>query len=103
MLMFMGLSISFSTLQDTSKTQNRLSLKVWQSPKKGKIFLAIISLAMLAFFGMGLAGYLIIQDLRIKEISSGMIILAIGMVGQLKAATEMFENHRSDKNPLSDQ
>jgi hypothetical protein len=29
MLVFMGLGISFSTLQDTTKTQNKLSLKIY--------------------------------------------------------------------------
>lgn len=103
LLIFMGLSISFSTLQDTQKTQNKLSLKVWQSPRKGKLFLALICLSMLVCFAIGLVGYLMTEDHMIKEISSGLIILGIGMVGLLKAATEMFENHRRDKRALSDQ
>ena len=37
MLVFMGLSVSFSTLQDTRKTQNTVSRKIWQDPIKGKI------------------------------------------------------------------
>lgn len=38
-LIWMGLGISFSTLQDTTKTQNKLSLKVWQNPKYAKAFI----------------------------------------------------------------
>ena len=41
-LIFMGLGISFSSLQDTSKTQNELSKKIWQNPRKGKIAIIII-------------------------------------------------------------
>ena len=33
-LIFMGLGISFSSLQDTSKTQNKFSKKIWENPKK---------------------------------------------------------------------
>lgn len=32
-LIFMGLGISFSSLQDTTKAQNKLSLNIWQNPK----------------------------------------------------------------------
>ena len=41
-LIFMGLSVSFSSLQDTSKTQNKVSKKIWQDPKKGKIMIVLI-------------------------------------------------------------
>ena len=43
-LMLMGISISFSTLQDTTKTQNKMSKRIWQSARKGKIAIAVFSL-----------------------------------------------------------
>lgn len=43
MLIFLGIGISFSTLQDTTKTQNNFSKKVWQSPRKGKAFSSVHS------------------------------------------------------------
>ena len=33
LFIFIVLGISFSTLQDTSKTQNKFSLKIWQNLK----------------------------------------------------------------------
>lgn len=39
MLVWMGLGISFSTLQDTTKTQNDFSRKIWEDPKKGSVCL----------------------------------------------------------------
>ena len=33
-----------------------------------------------------------------REVSMGLIVLAIGLMGILKSASEMFENHRLDKN-----
>lgn len=67
-LIFYGLAISLSTLQDTTKSQNKLSLKIWQSPRYARIFL--------------------------NEISFGIISLGIGFVGVLKSGIEMAEHHQ---------
>ncbi|MEM9983313.1 MAG: hypothetical protein AAF734_12515, partial [Bacteroidota bacterium] len=80
-LIFMGLGISFSTLQDTTKVQNKLSKKIWEHPKRGKI--AIIALAVMAFVFIiyGLVGYLSVGNTKLKEVSIGIIVLGIGFIG----------------------
>ena len=98
LLIFMGLGVSFSSLQDTAKTQNKFSEKIWKNPTKGKIMIAFISLMILSFLTFGLIGYYITKGGVLKEISIGIIVLGLGMFGLLKAAIEMFENHRIDKN-----
>jgi len=97
-LVFIGISLSISTLQDTSKTQNKLSKKVWESPKKGKLVLIIMASMAAIFLIIGVIGYIYINENTLKEISFGLIVLAIGLIGVLKSAIEMFENHRKDKN-----
>lgn len=101
-LVFMGLGFSFSSLQDTSKTQNKLSQKIWQSPKKGKVFIGIFCVMILFTLLYGLFGYLIAPEGVLKELSIGFIILGLGMFGMLKAMVEMFENHRLDKNKITE-
>lgn len=96
-LIFMGLAISFSTLQDTQKTQNKISKKVWENPRKGKIFLVIMGLTALFFILSGMYGIFISENGIFKEVSFGMFVFGIGFIGMLKAAMEMFENHRLDK------
>ncbi|WP_258098204.1 hypothetical protein [Marinoscillum pacificum] len=96
-LVFMGIGLSFSTLQDTTTTQNKFSKKIWQSPRKGKLFLLSIGICMSIMLTIGLVG-LLSKDTILSEISLGLIVLAIGILGVLKAAIEMFENHRLDKN-----
>jgi hypothetical protein len=96
--MFMGLGISFSSLQDTTKTQNKFSLKIWESPKKGKIAIILMSLMIILFLTCGLIGYVFAEQGGLKEMSVGAIVLSLGMFGFLKAAVEMFENHRKDIN-----
>lgn len=97
-LIFMGLAVSFSSLQDTSKTQNKLSKKIWEDPLKGKIMIILISCLIFLFLIAGLIGYFKTTDGILNEVSVGIIILGLGMFGFLKAMIEMFENHRKDKN-----
>jgi len=97
-LIFMGLGISFSSLQDTTKTQNKVSKKIWQDPRKGKIVIVLMSSMTLFFLIFGLIGYYIAGIGILKDLSMGIIVFGLGMFGFLKAAIEMFENHRKDKN-----
>ena len=96
-LVFIGLGISFSTLQDTTKTQNKMSLRIWQDPAKAKKFLALFSFMTLAAMVFGLVGLFAAPDRVLSDISLGLVVLSIGMLGMLKSMLEMFENHRIDK------
>lgn len=98
LLVFMGLSISFSTLQDTTKTQNEVSKRVWEDPKKGRMFIITLAIATFLVMFLGLIEYVNVTDTQLKELSFGFIVLGISLMGLLKAAIEMFENHRLDKN-----
>ena len=96
-LIFLGIQVGFSTLQDTTKTQNKVSRKVWESPKKGKIMIYTIAFLVLLFLVFGLFGYFSSEQNIHKQISFGLIVLGIGILGMLKSAIEMFEHHRQDK------
>ena len=99
-LTLFGIALSFSTLQDTTKTQNKLSLRIWQNPKLGsRVLLAMVVFAFI-LFGAGLAGMFKSTNDAHKQLSIGLIVFGIGWMGLIKAAKEMFENHRLDKNPL---
>ena len=97
-LIFLGLGISFSTLQDTSKMQNKLSKKVWENPKMGKRFIILTCCLIGLFLSYGIFGYFITENAQLKEVSFGAIVFAIGLIGLLKTMLEVFENHRKDKN-----
>lgn len=98
-LIFAGIAISIATLQDTTKTQNKFSKRIWENPVKGKFTLIVMSLTVLFLLIVGLAGMFSAQDSIHEEISFGLIVFAIGFMGLLKSGVEMFENHRLDKNP----
>ncbi|WP_318640245.1 hypothetical protein [Flavobacterium ardleyense] len=96
-LLFMGIAISLSTLQDTTKMQNEMSRKIWEDPKKGKRML--IALALLAFgcIAIGIFGASVSTNKALKELSYGIIVLGIGLIGMLNTAMDLFDNHRLDK------
>lgn len=98
-LVFMGLGISFSTLQDTTTTQNDFSKRIWEDPMKGRRFIIASAVATFIFIAIGIIGLFSPLGSIIKQISIGLIALGIGLIGMLKTMIEMFENHRLDKNP----
>ena len=95
-LVFLGLGISFSTLQDTTKTQNNFSLRIYQSRTKSKIFFGLIGFTILLFISMGLYAMLTTERTKLKELAFGMIVLGMGIIGMLKAAMEMGEYHLAE-------
>jgi len=97
MLLFMGIGVSFSTLQDTQKTQNDVSKRIWENPTKGKVFLIFMGLFTILLLVGGLIGFFLAESSVLNELSLGLIVMGIGFLGLLKAAAEMFENHRLDK------
>lgn len=92
-LVFMGLGVTFSTLQDTTKTQNKISKRVWENPRYSRIFLILLIFHIIVFIGMGLVGMFLTEIQALQELSFGFLIFSIGLLGVLKAAVEMAENH----------
>ncbi len=92
-LIFLGLALSFASLQDPAKTSLRYEKKVWRNPKKAKIIFIFTIFTMLIFFISGALGFIVKENV-IKEFSYGSIILAIGLLGYLKLQIDIFENHK---------
>jgi len=95
-LLFLGIAISFSTLQDFTKTQNKLSKKIWESRRKGKVFLGIIIGMILFCLIFGIIGLYSSNNRILQEVALGLIVMGIGCIGMLKVAIEMYEHHRKD-------
>lgn len=98
-LILLGVALSFSTLQDTTKTQNKVSKKIWQNPRAGKAFLLVLALSTFSMIFSGIVFIMLPIQSALKDVAVGITVLGIGLLGVLKAGVEMFENHRLDKNP----
>ena len=99
-LIFAGLGISMSTLQDTTKMQNKFSQRVWENPTTGKIALVLMGTLALIVILAGMTGLYSSATDSARELSIGSVVFGIGLVGMLKTGIEMFENHRTDRERL---
>ena len=97
-LLYAGIGIGLSSLQDPTRTQNEISRKVWQDPRKGRAMLWAMAVPTLLMLVVGLAGSYRPENDIIQQVSMGLFSMGLGMIGLLKTAIEMFEHHRLDKN-----
>ena len=100
-LLYAGIGIGLSSLQDPTRTQNALSKRVWQDPRKGRWMLVLLSFYTVTPMVAGLFGAYLADTTVVNQLSLGLVAFGLGMVGLLKTAIEMREHHRVDKPPAS--
>ncbi len=92
-LVFIGLGTSLSTLQDTTKVQNKFSQRIYDNPRKTKFFLWIMMIQAVIYITLGLIG--LFGSIKfLQELSFGLIALGVGFIGMLKSAIEMADYQR---------
>lgn len=62
--------------------------------QKGRIALILMIILTLSLIVFGLFGTFSSEDSRLKEISTGYLMLGLGLVGALKTTIEMREHHK---------
>jgi hypothetical protein len=100
-LLYAGVGIGLSSLQDPTRTQNEMSRRVWQDPRKGRWMLALLAFYALGTMAGGLAGAYLADSTVVNQLSLGLVAFGLGMVGLLKTAIEMREHHRLDRQAAS--
>lgn len=98
-LLYAGVAVGMSSLQDPSKTQNEMSRRVWQNPSKGRLLLGLLTVQTLLPITLGLAGTLLAESAALAQLALGLVAFGLGMIGLLKTAIEMREHHRLDRHP----
>lgn len=98
-LLYAGIGIGLSSLQDPTRTQNTMSLRVWQDPRKGRWMLGLLAFYALGAMAVGLIGAYRAETTLVNQLSLGLVAFGLGMVGLLKTAIEMREHHRLDRTP----
>ena len=99
-LLYAGVGIGLSSLQDPARTQNELSRKVWRDPRRGRWMLILLAAYALGAMLVGLIGAYRADDTLVNQLSLGLVAFGLGMVGLLKTAIEMREHHRLDRQPI---
>ena len=100
-LLYAGIGIGLSSLQDPTTTQNEISRRVWQDPRKGRWMLILLSTYTLGAMVIGLVGAYMADTTVVNQLSLGLVAFGLGLVGLLKTAIEMREHHRLDKQPTT--
>ena len=100
-LVVLGLAVSFSSLQDANKPQHKLAKWVFGNPKRSRVFIIFMITTALALLSMGSFGFFIINEGPIHQLSLGLIVLSIGYLGLIKAATEMAEKQNKNEDQPS--
>lgn len=95
-LVFLGLGISFSTLQDTRKVQNNFSKRIYKNPKYTRIFIIIMVSQVIVYCSLGLIAFFMHKKSAFSELAFGLISIGIGMIGLLKTAVEMAEYQQGE-------
>ena len=98
-LLYAGIGIGLSSLQDPTRTQNDVSRRVWQDPRKGRWMLMLLATYALGAMALGLIGAYLADNTVVNQLSLGLVAFGLGMVGLLKTAIEMREHHRMDREP----
>lgn len=98
-LLYAGIGIGLSSLQDPSRTQNEVSRRVWQDPRKSRWMLVLLGAYALGAMVIGLMGAYMADSTVVNQLSLGLMAFGLGMVGLLKTAIEMREHHRLDQQP----
>ena len=99
-LLYAGVGVGLSSLQDPAKTQNQMSKRVWEDPRKGLLMLWLLSAQALLPILLGLLGTALAPTTALSQLALGMVAFGLGMIGLLKTAMEMREHHRLDKRLL---
>jgi len=93
-LVFMGLAITFSTLQDTKKTQNKMSEKIWKNKKYATWFIVYFLLIIFVLIALALF-WQFGDNAALQGLSWGVLSIAMGLVGVVKGGLEMAEYQQS--------
>ncbi len=90
-LIFVGLGISLATLQDPSKSQNKIFKYLKDRPKEAPSIIILMASITLFIMVIGLLGFFSVQNGALHELYFGFFLLGVGLIGFLKSAVEILE------------
>lgn len=102
-LLYAGVGIGMSSLQDPTRTQNTVWRKVWEDPCKGGWMPGVLAMQALLSIALGLLGTVLAGSTVPAQLSLGLVAFGLGMIGLLKTAMEMRGHHRLDKRAATDE
>lgn len=94
-LLFMGIALSFASLADITK-RTKIMNKVFGKQKNAKLWIIYMSILVLFIFGMATFMMFLATDESLKDLSIGIFILGIGVIGLLRMNLEIIKTYQPE-------
>lgn len=94
-LLFFGIAFSFTSLADISK-RTKLGDKVFGKPKNAKRWLIYICSLIFITFALAIYTMFFPADEMLKELSIGLFVFGIGIIGLLRMNLEVIKTYQSE-------
>jgi MFS family permease len=90
-MVFVGLGISLATLQDPSRSQNKVFRYISEHPGHGKRMIALMAVITLFIMIFGLIGFFQEKNQTLNELYFGFFLLGVGLIGFIKGAVDVMD------------
>jgi len=97
-LVLTGIGLAFSSLKEPSRTHNFISKRIWKNEIAGIFVIILISILIIGLIILGLSTMFFSKTYRSEAIAVGMIVLGIGLIGNLKYTVERLKNKHPQQN-----
>ena len=94
-LLFLGIGLSFTSLADIRK-RTKIGDKIFGKPKNAKRWIVYMCILVLAIFGLGIFTQFFTEKKDLNDLSIGVFVLGIGVVGLLRMNLEIIKTYQVD-------
>ena len=96
-LLFIGIALSFTSLSDTRR-KTKISDKVFGKEKRAKRWLIFICCLIVTIFSLAIFCKFFINDEKFENLSIGIFVFGIGLVGLLRMNIEIIKTYHNNWN-----
>jgi len=100
-LLFMGIAMSFASLADIRK-RTKLGDRIYGKVKNAKRWVIYVISVVILLFGIAIFLHFISSNEEIKQLSTGVFVLGIGMVGMLRMNLEIIKSYQQNPAKIAD-
>ncbi|GAA4277837.1 hypothetical protein [Aquimarina mytili] len=94
-LLFLGIGLSFTSLADIKK-RTKLGDRIFGKPKNAKRWIIYLSILIVIIFTLGIFTMFFTKHQELKDISVGLLVLGIGIIGLLRMNLEIIKTYQED-------
>lgn len=94
-LLFLGIGLSFTSLADLSK-RTKIGDLVFGKKKRAMRWLIYVCVLVITIFGIGILLHFFSPKEDLKQLSTGVFVLGIGVLGLLRMNLEIIKNYQKE-------